>query len=271
MSVFLDRLGTRYELKVGVTRLGRDPSCEICLGDASVSRHHLSLEVSPDGEVLVEDLGSTNGTVLKGRMLPLLKQEPMAPGDRLQVGLAIFVLRRTTTRAAREEAPPPPAPEAEKTLPPTAPAPLPTLLTCTECWSEIPHGEVCRVCEGGGEAAPPEQDRRSSPRVAVEFPVIYSSGLQTFRGVARDLGLGGVFVASNRWDPEVTPCRVTLLPNGERSFSIEGVVSRVGAYDPDNRRLPGLGIRFTDIPAEAMTWIHDTVEGNEWFDTSSTN
>lgn len=267
MSVYLDRFGTRHELRAGVTRLGRDPSCEICLDDASISRHHLSIEVGTDGEVLVEDLGSTNGTVLNGRMLPLLRQRPMAPGDRLQVGMALFVLRRT---AAREEAPPPRQADAPQALPSTPPVPLPTLLTCTECWSEIPQGEVCPVCEGGGELAPRGLDRRSSPRVPVAFPVIYSSGLQTFRGVARDLGLSGVFVASNRWDPAVTPCQVTLLPDGEQSFSVTGVVSRVGAYDPDTQRLPGLGIRFTDVPDEAMTWIHDTVEGNEWFDTSST-
>jgi hypothetical protein len=180
--------------------------------------------------------------------------------------MALFVLRTSESAEEREVTrSPPPPPATGEGLPLT-----PTLLTCTECWSEIPQGqELCPTCEGPTELG---LDRRSSPRVPVQFPVIYSSGKQSFRGVARDLGLSGVFVACNRFDPEVTPCQVILLPDSEQAFSVVGVVSRVGAYDPDRKRLPGLGIKFTDVPDDAMTWIHATVEaGGEWVDSNSTS
>src|SRR5205823_6874542 len=48
--------------------IGRLPSCEIILDDASVSRRHAEVFYSEAGW-LVRDLGSTNGTFLNGTRL----------------------------------------------------------------------------------------------------------------------------------------------------------------------------------------------------------
>jgi hypothetical protein len=55
------------ELAVGRAALiGRDPTCDIHLPDHSVSRKHARIEVSPLS-VQIQDLGSTNGTLVAGR------------------------------------------------------------------------------------------------------------------------------------------------------------------------------------------------------------
>ncbi|HWM87923.1 MAG TPA: FHA domain-containing protein, partial [Kofleriaceae bacterium] len=47
------------------TSIGTDPGNDLVLTDRSVSRHHVSIRVTPRGLEL-RDLGSTNGTVLGG-------------------------------------------------------------------------------------------------------------------------------------------------------------------------------------------------------------
>ncbi|QXC61417.1 FHA domain-containing protein [Aquihabitans sp. G128] len=46
--------------------VGRHPDGQLVLQDPSVSARHARLEVTPDGRVLVSDLGSSNGTVVDG-------------------------------------------------------------------------------------------------------------------------------------------------------------------------------------------------------------
>lgn len=64
--------------------IGRDPSCEVMIPDRQVSRYHARLMPAPDG-VILEDLGSKNGTFCNGRKLeePIVLQD----GDMLQVAL----------------------------------------------------------------------------------------------------------------------------------------------------------------------------------------
>ena len=69
--------------------IGRMPSCEVILDDASVSRRHAEVFYSEAGW-LVRDLGSTNGTFLNGTRLGRNAQR-LQRGDQLQPGK--FVLR----------------------------------------------------------------------------------------------------------------------------------------------------------------------------------
>jgi hypothetical protein len=63
--------------------LGRAATCAIRLADPSVSRRHAELRPLGTGRWIVQDLGSTNGTLLNGR--PVL-EAPVAPGDELLLG-----------------------------------------------------------------------------------------------------------------------------------------------------------------------------------------
>ena len=71
-----------YELQTPVTLLGRGTDCDLRLVDPGVSRHHAELRVEHDQVVLV-DLGSTNGTFVNGRRVSV---EALRDGDELQFG-----------------------------------------------------------------------------------------------------------------------------------------------------------------------------------------
>ena len=48
--------------------IGRDPTCDIVISDRQVSRHHIRLSPTTSG-ILLEDLGSKNGTHINGELL----------------------------------------------------------------------------------------------------------------------------------------------------------------------------------------------------------
>jgi hypothetical protein len=58
--------GREYALQTPVTLLGRGTDCDLRMVDPGVSRHHAELRVEDDQVVLV-DLGSTNGTLVDGQ------------------------------------------------------------------------------------------------------------------------------------------------------------------------------------------------------------
>jgi hypothetical protein len=64
------------------TRIGRSPDCDIFLDDVTVSRNHAVL-VEEDGEFVVEDQGSLNGTFVNRKRID---RAPLREGDELQVG-----------------------------------------------------------------------------------------------------------------------------------------------------------------------------------------
>jgi len=109
--------GKTYAM-VGTLTLGRNTDCDISITSDEISRHHAKLQVVPDG-VMVEDLGSANGTFVNNQRVHgviLLK-----PGDELRVDTIRFMLMSpsmdmhqaaaATARAAAAEAPAPAAPK----------------------------------------------------------------------------------------------------------------------------------------------------------------
>ena len=76
--------GQRWKIKKELL-LGRDSECDIVIPLRQVSRHHARVMPGADG-VVVEDLGSKNGTYLNGTLLK--GQETLVDGDELQISLA---------------------------------------------------------------------------------------------------------------------------------------------------------------------------------------
>lgn len=74
----------RYPLAQSVSKIGRDKANNISLhNDSYISRHHAWI-LFIKGNYFVEDLGSTNGTLLNGEVLSERKQ--IFPGDRIKFG-----------------------------------------------------------------------------------------------------------------------------------------------------------------------------------------
>src|SRR4051794_17010321 len=74
-----------------VVEIGRDPGLAVHLdADTQVSRRHARVTAQGDTAV-VEDLGSTNGTVVNEQQVhgPRL----LRPGDRIRIGLTLLELR----------------------------------------------------------------------------------------------------------------------------------------------------------------------------------
>jgi hypothetical protein len=80
--------------------IGRTQECDLRIADLSVSRRHAQLDRSEDGWLL-SDLGSHNGTRVNGWLVR--EPVPVRPGDVLQFGSAIFVIRDDTPAPAPPE------------------------------------------------------------------------------------------------------------------------------------------------------------------------
>ncbi|MEI7893836.1 MAG: GGDEF domain-containing protein [Myxococcales bacterium] len=78
-------LGSRVRLDRSVT-LGRDPEAELSLRDENISWRHARIEDRGGGEWVLVDLGSTNGTFVRGERTSEVR---LFPGDRLLVGRTV--------------------------------------------------------------------------------------------------------------------------------------------------------------------------------------
>jgi predicted component of type VI protein secretion system len=124
--------GAEHAVEQGTT-IGRE-GCDITLGDPDVSRRHAEIQVS-NGDILISDLGSTNGTFVNGERID--QPRTLRDGDEVRIGAVVWRLRAPagatriagtmdaaaatpsqTTTVRPAAAPEPPAEE-----PPTAPQP----------------------------------------------------------------------------------------------------------------------------------------------------
>ncbi|MBD2578783.1 adenylate/guanylate cyclase domain-containing protein [Oscillatoria sp. FACHB-1406] len=70
--------------------IGRLPECDLCLPYSEISRHHTRVWSDKEKRWHVEDLGSTNGTLLNQQ--PLRAPQRLYPNDFLQIGNAILIV-----------------------------------------------------------------------------------------------------------------------------------------------------------------------------------
>ena len=85
-----DGPGTRHELTTGRNVIGRGTEADIRLPDTGVSRKHVDV-VLDGGVATVEDLGSTNGTLVNGRRVT---RQPLSDGDVIRIGHSVLVYRQ---------------------------------------------------------------------------------------------------------------------------------------------------------------------------------
>jgi FHA domain/Lactonase, 7-bladed beta-propeller len=101
-------------------------------GDQELSRRHARISRAPDGGLVIEDLGSTNGTLVNGRRIS--GPTPLKAGDAIEVGetkletlpdpAATRITPRGQETTIAERHPPPPEPATPQ--PVRAPQPAPT-------------------------------------------------------------------------------------------------------------------------------------------------
>jgi len=82
--------GSTYELQTPVTMLGRGTDCDLRLVDPGVSRHHAEMRVE-DGQVVLVDLGSTNGTFVNGQPV---RRVVLTDGTKVTLGRTTLIFRQ---------------------------------------------------------------------------------------------------------------------------------------------------------------------------------
>ncbi|MGY1836738.1 FhaA domain-containing protein [Blastococcus sp. SYSU DS0510] len=88
--LLVDGPGTRHELTTGRNVIGRGTEADIRIPDTGVSRKHV--DVVLDGDIAtVEDLGSTNGTLVNGRRV---NRQALSDGDVIRIGHSVLVYRQ---------------------------------------------------------------------------------------------------------------------------------------------------------------------------------
>jgi len=85
----VERRGQTFVLADEVT-VGRGGGCGVALDDRMVSQLHARIFRGPGGGLFVEDLGSTNGTLVN--QAKVSGATPLRRGDRLQVGRTVLEL-----------------------------------------------------------------------------------------------------------------------------------------------------------------------------------
>ena len=77
-----NRLGTMVEVRDGMI-IGRSHSVDFPLAGEGVSRQHARIRSAEDGKVLVEDLGSLNGTYVNNQRIESMA---LSDGDKIRIG-----------------------------------------------------------------------------------------------------------------------------------------------------------------------------------------
>jgi pSer/pThr/pTyr-binding forkhead associated (FHA) protein len=119
--------GKVFELNKEIATIGREASADIVIADPEVSRAHARL-VSKPGGVIIEDLGSTNGTFVNKQRITAPRA--ISAGDEITLGESIVLGVETEGVAATvvaASAKVPPAPRTAAAVPQAAPVPPPPM------------------------------------------------------------------------------------------------------------------------------------------------
>jgi len=256
VPIYLEYRGYCVEVPEGETVVGRDASCSLRFIDSALSRKHLRL-VRQGNTVTIEDLGSTNGTLVN--LKPLVKRTVLRDRDAIEFAGHQLLLRvlsddedeRSTRRLTSFGALPNVRAKRDSISE--------TRQTCPRCAAQLARNRrTCPVCghdlavaRAVGQTGP--ADRRRNDRRAIELSIEYSSHALAIEATTRDLSRGGVFVSSSVFDPPDTTCELTLYADGMPPLRVKGVVRRV--VEHANAQPAGLAVEFLDLDDDARSWI----------------
>lgn len=94
--------GKEYLLPKGLIVLGRDQNCQIPILSPGVSKNHAQLIVSERGELVIEDMNSSNGVFLNGKQI---QEESLREGDRIGLCNVIFEIQKKDKKEALSRIP----------------------------------------------------------------------------------------------------------------------------------------------------------------------
>jgi DNA-binding winged helix-turn-helix (wHTH) protein len=88
-------------LRDGEHVLGRDPRADVQVDVASVSRHHARLRLS-EGHIVIEDIGSRNGTFVRGEQIRSRAPIALRDGENIRLGAVAVTVSIATASKIRE-------------------------------------------------------------------------------------------------------------------------------------------------------------------------
>ena len=100
---FDEETGRQHRLGIGRNTVGRE-SADVLLPDKTVSRTHAYVEITEDRIVTIEDLGSTNGTMINGERLAPNVVRNVEDGDTVRFGSIRLLLRITSANGSFPDA-----------------------------------------------------------------------------------------------------------------------------------------------------------------------
>lgn len=84
--------GDRWSIPVGNTIIGRGADAPVCVaGDLGMSRRHLAVSVIKGGRIALQDLNSSNGTMVGSKTIPPGRKVAIASGTKVKVGSSTLV------------------------------------------------------------------------------------------------------------------------------------------------------------------------------------
>jgi pSer/pThr/pTyr-binding forkhead associated (FHA) protein len=247
--VHLEHMGDTIELPPGETVLGRDVGCALRFNDPAVSRRHLRF-IRRAHEVFVEDLGSSNGTLVNGT--PIKAPVRIVDGDTISLGSRSIIMRSFDSDDEYEASTlllkdlvfgdsvklqPMPRATTMQMAAVTLPPPFGNQ-RCPRCSAQVSElDEACASCNyewGGFRPTTPTLNRpkpvelRRHERHTIELSLVYNSSELEIEAVSLDLSESGVFVCTQVLDPVGTDCMLTILFDGSPPIRARGVVRRLG-------------------------------------------
>ncbi len=211
--------------KLEVT-IGRVRGNDIVLPKGNVSKHHCRL-LTRDGEIVVEDLRSTNGTYVNGRKIA--EPTPLAPGDKVFVG--DFIMRIAAVEAGRPAAPAYPEAGSLSSAIPRRPPPPP-----------LPHRPSAEEGMGSGPKAPhplppPPPPPLPGPRDSIGMPAV-SEPLPSPSSGPSDINLDDDDDDAPRPQFKIPPLKPAVQPS-ERMPELETPAGGIATPAPHAASEPG--------------------------------